>query len=109
MIPTYPGVLTRADLASGEIRHALSVKLPGSLLAAAWIYPAYVFDRDPATNTEEPYAGTLPMGARLAIPAAVDLAGLGLENPLGHVIARAAQGYGLIAVDRGSGGLTLDD
>jgi hypothetical protein len=109
MIPTYAGVLTRSDIAAGVVRHAISVKLPGSLLALRYVPPAVAFDRNPQTSAGEPYAGTVPMGGRLAIPSDIDLATLGLETPFGRMIAEAAQAYGLIVVDRGGGGITIDD
>jgi len=109
MIPTYAGVLTRLDIAAGVVRHAISVKLPGSLLAIRYVPPALAFDRNPRTSAGEPYAGIVPMGGRIAIPRDVDLATLGLETSLGRMIAEAAQAYGLIVVDRGGGGITLED
>jgi hypothetical protein len=109
MIPTYAGILTRADLASGTIPHAISIKLPGSLLAPAYVYPAAAFDRNPQTSAEEPYSGSVPMGGRLAIPRSVDLSMLGLTTNVGRMIARAVQTYGFIVVDRGGEGVTIDD
>ena len=105
MIPDYAGLLTDAEAISG-IEHAIAVTVPASLLAPRIAYPAAAFDRDALTNPE-PYAGTLPMGARLALPAKFDLAALRLQTATGRTIAAAAASYGFIVVDRGGEGVTL--
>ena len=105
MLPAYAGLIDEAELTSGTA-HAMAITLPARLLAPGIRYPAYAFDRNALTATP-PYAGLIPMGGRLALPAAVDIAALGLETPEGLVMARAAQTYGFIAVDRGGGGITV--
>jgi len=105
MIPDYAGLLTDAEVISG-IEHAIAVTVPASLLAPRIAYPAAAFDRDALTNPE-PYAGTLPMGARLALPAKFDLTALRLQTAAGRTIAAAAASYGFIVVDRGGEGVTL--
>lgn len=101
MLPLESGLITEADVASGVIDHALVASMPASMLAAAFVYPALAIDSNPN------YSGTVPMGARLAIPASVDLAGLGLGTGLGRMIAHAAQDYGVFVGDRGGGGVSL--
>jgi hypothetical protein len=106
MIPVYAGLIRRDELAAGKIDHAIKVVVPAEMLAPAYIYPAYAFDRGAMAETP-PYSGTLPMGARLAIPAAVDLARLKLRTRIGKVVAQAAQRYGFVVTDRGGSGITL--
>lgn len=106
MIPVYAGLIRASDLASGQIAHAMKIVAPPSLLQAAFVYPALSFDRGAATENP-PYSGSLPMGARLAIPPEVDLDVLALRTRLGRMIAEAAATHGMIVVDRGGAGLTL--
>ncbi len=105
MLPAYAGLIDGAELTDG-IEHAIAVTLPARLLAVGLRYPAFAFDRDAITSSH-PYAGIVPMGARLALPAHADLRALDLATREGTVIARAAQRYGFIVVDRGGGGITL--
>jgi hypothetical protein len=106
MIPVYAGLIRRGELAAGRIDHAMKVVMPAGMLAPAYTYPAYAFDRGAMTE-RPPYSGTLPMGARLAIPASVDLAQLKLQTRTGTVLAEAAQRYGFVVTDRGGPGITL--
>ncbi|MDX2170363.1 MAG: hypothetical protein SF182_25045 [Deltaproteobacteria bacterium] len=100
MLPSFAGLIRSGEIASGRIPHALAMQAPPKLLRRAAVWPAYAFDRDSG------YTGTVPMGALLAIPPAVDITRLGLSTP-GLVIARAAQDYGVYVVDRGGDGLTI--
>ena len=90
------GLLSGAEVAAGEIEHALGVGFPGSLLAIGWVYPA----RHEDSNTSG-YSGSIPMGSRLVVPATATMP-TGL-SPLGQKIWRAAQRYGFIVVDRVGG------
>jgi hypothetical protein len=102
MLPSFAGLIRNGELASGLIPHALAAVMSSSELAKAAVWPAAAFDRH-----ADAYAGTLPMGALLAIPADVDLAKLGLSAE-GLVLARAAQDYGVYVVDSTNGaGVTL--
>jgi hypothetical protein len=105
MLPDYAGLIEDDEIATG-IRHAMAITIPPALLAPAIAYPAASFDRDAMTEAR-PYAGTIPMGARLALPATLDLASLALRTQSGRAIAWAARTYGFIVVDRGGGGITL--
>jgi hypothetical protein len=105
MLPIYAGQLYDDEIAKG-ITHAIAITVPAKLLAATITYPAYAFDRDAATAAP-PFSGVIPMGGRLALPTAVAIASLGLKTPEGWAIARAAQRFGFIVVDRGGSGITL--
>ena len=101
MLPSFAGLVRTSEIGAGRIPHALAALVPTTLLAKAFVWPAYTIDRNSG------YTGTLlPMGALLAIPATVDITKLGL-SPRGLVIARAAQDYGVYVVDRGGAGLTI--
>jgi hypothetical protein len=106
MVPMYLGLLSDDEVASGEIRHALAITIPAGLLAPAIRYPAFAMDRN-ALDHKPPYGGTLPMGSRLVLPpdASPDL--LQLSTSEGRTIARAAQRFGFIVVDRGGEGVSL--
>lgn len=106
MIPGYAGLLHDEEVAAGAIDHAMAIAIPPASLTASITYPAFAFDRDAATAST-PYGGSIPMGARLAIPPSVDLSTLGLQSDAGRAIARAAQTYGFIVVDRGGSGVTI--
>lgn len=101
MVPAYAGVITEANLAAGRIPHALALMVPASLLAPAFVGPALAFDSDPN------YSGSLPMGARLALPRDLDPGRLGVRSRLGRLIAEAARTYGMFVVDRGGEGVSI--
>lgn len=105
MLPDYAGLFQDDDVATG-IDHAMAITVPAALLAPRAAYPAAAFDRGALTENP-PYAGTLPMGARLALPASVTTESLSLRTQAGRAIADAARSYGFIVVDRGGGGITL--
>jgi hypothetical protein len=71
------------------------------MLATGYTGPALAFDSNPN------YSGTLPMGSHLALPANADLDSLGLQTNIGHMMAEAAQQYGIFVVDRGGSGITV--
>jgi len=102
MLPSYGGILRSAELANGEIDHAMVLLAPPAMLSTSFAEPALAFDSDPSD-----YAGALPMGARLAIPPEVDIDGLGLRTSLGAMIATAAKTYGFYIGDRGGRGWTI--
>jgi hypothetical protein len=105
MLPSYAGAILDEEITPG-IQHAMAITVPPELLTPVIAYPAYAFDRDAVTNSY-PYSGTLPMGARLALPRTLNLDGLGLATKAGRAIAAAAQKYGFIIVDRGGEGITI--
>jgi hypothetical protein len=96
MIPSLAGLIRKGELASGRIPHALAVTISPTVLKEQAIWPASAFDMNSG------YSGALPMGSLLGIPPWVNIDGLGL-TPLGKVIARAAQNYGIFIVDRTGG------
>jgi hypothetical protein len=96
MIPNYAGLIRNGEISSGQINHTLALILGPEALAKAVAWPASAMDRSPSN-----YTGTLPMGTMLAIPASVDVNSLGLSTTAGKIIARAAQAYGMVVVDRG--------
>lgn len=100
MLPSFAGLIRKGEIANGRIPHALALQLPPDMLKREAVWPAYAFDRDSG------YSGTVPMGALLAIPPAVDVEQLGLSRP-GRVIAHALQDYGAYVVDRGGKGITI--
>jgi hypothetical protein len=102
MLPSYGGILRSAEIADGEIDHAMVLLAPPAMLSTSFVEPALAFDSDPSD-----YGGTLPMGARLAIPPEVDIDDLGLRTSFGAMIAAAAKTYGFYIGDRGGPGWTI--
>ncbi len=86
------GLITLEDLQRGEIDHALAISVT-DVLAGAYASPARRDDGESA----DPLA--LPEGARLRLPADLDLSALHLPK-LTLEIARAAQRYGIVVRDR---------
>jgi len=85
------GLITRADLARGEINHALAMAIPSSR-AGVWAYPAQRSDggRDDAT--------AIPAGARFRLDPRIDVEALKVP-PFTRMLARAAQRYGIYVRD----------
>ncbi len=102
MIEVYAGVIRDLDVISGQIRHALAVAAPPSLLKAGYVSPAAAFD-----SNSSKYAGTLPIGSHLALPSTLNLNSLGLLSNFGKKLASASQTYGMYIVDQGGAGLSL--
>lgn len=102
MLPNYAGLIQDEEMQSG-INHAMAISVPASVLATRMAAPAATFDRD-ALTSRPPYSGSLPMGARLALPPGTKLA---LSTPEGRAIAAAAARYGFIMAERGGSGITL--
>jgi hypothetical protein len=89
------GLIRTWDLEAGVIRHALALTLTNDQLRSGFVWPATSQDTGGPT-----YAGNVPMGSLVAIPAAVDLDRLDLSCG-GRMLARALQDYGAYVVDRG--------
>jgi hypothetical protein len=106
MLPVYLGLLDDEEAQQGTIHHALAITVPARLLRPQIDYPAFAMDRGALTESPQ-YSGTLSMGARLALPASLDLRTLHLATAEGAAIASAAQHYGFIIVDRGGDGISL--
>lgn len=102
------GLIRCQELAHGDIPHALAVLLSndqlrkGSTMFKQKVWPASFTD-DGGRNG---YAGLVPMGGLLAIPANVDIDALPLTRE-GKVLARAYQRFGGYVVDRTSKTMTL--
>jgi hypothetical protein len=106
MLPVHLGLLDERSVQAGSINHAIAITLPARLLAPEIAHPAYAFDRG-ALSEQPPYSGSLAMGTRLVLPAALNLDALELQSAPGRVIAAAARRYGFIVVDRGGAGISL--
>jgi hypothetical protein len=91
-LPVAAGVIQAAELARGEIDHALALNLVRTR-ADEYAWPAQRTD-GASTGPE-----TIPEGAHLRIDPTVDLEALELPAPV-LTIARAAQRYGLIVRDK---------
>ena len=97
-LATAGGLVTKRDVASGEIDHALSMGLPNlapassEIAAGRWAYPA---QRSDGKST---LATAIPEGARLRLDPALDLGSLGL-SPFVRSLAEAAQRYGIYVQD----------
>jgi hypothetical protein len=92
------GLITLEDLEQGKIEHALAIAI-GQVRAGVYASPA----RRDDGQASDPLS--LPEGARLRLPATLDLESLHLPK-LTLELARAAQRYGFVVRDR-SFGITL--
>ena len=94
-LPMTPLLLTKQDIASGEVRHALRFTIDNNRIAA----DQYVH---PATHLGGPTGGAdmLPYGARLRLRADYDLTGL--PNANARTVAKALQTYGMYLADGGN-------
>ena len=90
-LPILPGLVRYAEVAAGEIRHALRFTAPSTRRAYVW--PARHF----ASASTDP--ALPPMGQRFRLRADADLSGFSDEA---LAIARALQTYGMILADNGS-------
>jgi hypothetical protein len=94
-IPLLAGLQRIAELRAGRIDHAVAFAMRRP--AACFRWPAQRQDGDRhRSNALAP-----PEGARLRLPASLDLESLGL-TPYGLVLARAVQRYGMVLRDRAS-------
>lgn len=88
-VATSRGCISVADVAAGEINHALSLAIPRA--ARHFVHPAQRTDGDGR--------GTIPEGLTLRLDPDVDLEALRL-TPIARMAARAAQRYGFVVTDR---------
>jgi hypothetical protein len=85
------------------ILHALSIHLPTDMLAPG----GYVFPAVGGESAGRDYSeNRIPMGARLALPAWIDVDSLGV-HPFTRAILRAARDYGMFVTD-GTGAGTFN-
>jgi hypothetical protein len=90
-LPVAAGLIRSAEIVAGSIPHALAVGIPDAC-AGAFVWPAQRMD---GTDSN---ANCLPEGAKLRLDPSVNVDALPL-SPIGRVIARAAQQYGMIVRD----------
>lgn len=98
-LPFEPGTINAEELAAGTIDHVLAMSAPVEAVNDTISWPAQRTDGESA----EPLA--LSEGQRLRLPAELDLESMHL-NPTTLAVARAAQEYGIVVVDR-SGAFTF--
>jgi hypothetical protein len=91
-LPLVGGLITPAELAAGQIDHALALALPETR-AHTWTWPAQRTDGFMTTPD------SIPEGAHFRLDPSLDLAGLHLPR-LTLVLAEAAQRYGVIVRDK---------
>lgn len=94
-LPMTPLVLTKQDILSGTVKHALRFTIDNNRIAET----VYVH---PATHLGGPTGGTdmLPYGARLRLRGNYDLSSLPSANA--RVVAKALQTYGMYLADGGN-------
>jgi hypothetical protein len=90
-LPILPGLVRYAEVAAGEIRHALRFTAPETRRAYVWPARHYA-----SSLTGEEYP---PMGQRFRLRADFDETGF---SPEVQVILRALKKYGMILADNGS-------
>lgn len=88
------GVVTAADIRRGRIEHVMPLAV---ITAARWDRYSWPANRSDG-NSNHPDA--VMEGQRLRLDPSLDVASLGL-SPVGQMIARAAQEYGFVVVDKG--------
>ncbi|MCP5046731.1 MAG: hypothetical protein GY940_06140 [bacterium] len=90
-LPILPGLVSYAEVASGEIDHALRFTVPKT--RKKFIWPARHYASS-LTGSQYP-----PMGQRFRLKAGFDISGYSAKN---KVILRALKKYGMILADNGS-------
>jgi hypothetical protein len=93
-LPVIGGTMLIRELRAGQIRHALAMVVPNPR-ARQYSWPAQ------RTDGSGPQ-GELPEGARLRLPASLNLDAMHLPR-ITLMMARAAKRYGLIVRDRSAG------
>jgi hypothetical protein len=91
-LPVVGGLITLADLASGQINHAIAMMVPQAA-KAAFVFPALRTDGTDASP------GAIPEGAWFRLPPTLDLSTIPMP-PIIREIAVAAQKYGFIVNDQ---------
>jgi hypothetical protein len=96
------GLITKDEIKSGRIDHALAFAYWGAPLTAHWdIYPCRAYRQGVSTR---PWA--MLHGFRLQLDPSVDINTLGL-NAAGRVVAKALQEYGAIFVENAGQGSNI--
>ena len=91
-LPIEAGLITLADLASGQINHAIAIEIPAAE-APVHYCPAQ------RTDGNDTSPGAIPEGAHFRLDPALDLSTISMP-PITRMIATAAQRYGLIVNDQ---------
>lgn len=92
-LPLAGGMVSLADVARGSIDHAVALAIPDPAPWHEISWPARRSDGAPDST------GTIAEGTRFRLPASIDLRALHL-TPIGLMVARAAQRYGFVVVDK---------
>jgi hypothetical protein len=92
-LPDVAGLITLQEETDGVINHALAFAIP-SPKAGAFVFPAQRTDGD-SMNVD-----AIPEGTRFRLPATLNIDALHLPRQIA-MMARAAQTYGIIIVDKG--------
>ena len=90
-LPVAGGLIRIDEIKAGQIPHALAIAVP-DVRADAFAWPAQRSDGEGGPRL-------LPEGARLRIHPSVDVERIDM-HPVGKMIARAAQRYGMVVRDR---------
>jgi len=90
-LPLLGGLIRLHEVQDRRIKHALAMAIPEP--GRGFVPPAQRGDGEDASRA------AMPEGTRLRLPARLDINRLHL-TPLGRMIARAAQRYGIIVRDR---------
>ena len=98
-LPVVGGLITLADLASGQINHAIAMMVPQAA-KGTFVFPA---QRTDGTDTT---AGAIPEGSWFRLPPTLNLAAIPMPT-VTREIAVAAQKYGLIVNDQTGAGATV--
>ena len=95
-VPTLGGLIRRNEVRDGDImyRHVLAVSLDNSALKSGYVQPATSEDEDGASA----YAGEIPIGALLMLPAAFEVDRLATQEL--RKVAETLKIYGARVVDR---------
>jgi hypothetical protein len=89
------GLMRTSEVVSENIPHVLALTIDGHQFKRGPVWPATAEDGNASTN----YLGNIPMGALVAIPPSVNIAGLGLSAS-GNALATTLQNYGAYIVDQ---------
>jgi hypothetical protein len=91
--PLLPGIIWPAEIASGEIRHAIDIVMADNAITPC----AYVHPASTVRYSGAPSGGGIPYGARLRLKASYDVSGYTGTQAL--VVLRALQKYGMFNTD----------
>jgi hypothetical protein len=100
-LPFIGGQITAEELKRGEIRHVIGISLVDIEKASVFSWPAHRSDGYNPDNA----SNRIPEGLRFRLDPSVNVDALKM-NPIGKIIARAAQKYGFIVWDK-AGAISL--